>query len=94
MAQPQGERSGAVSETRELAILFVDMCQGTRFFEERGDTEARGISGQLIALLEEIAIECEGTPVKSLGDGLLVHFDGATRSGPRCAPAHRPAASA
>lgn len=62
---------------RNLAILFVDVCDSTGIFEREGDRRAR-------ALIEGCLVDCAaaseqdgGRVVKTLGDGLMCTFSGA-----------------
>ena len=59
---------------RDLAILFVDVCDSTRLYETFGNVRAaEAISALLERLGEEVA-SARGRVVKSLGDGLMCVF--------------------
>ena len=65
------------ANTRDLAIVFIDVCDSTGIFERQGDLQAR-------SLIQAFLIDCAavvetdgGRVVKSLGDGLMCTFAGA-----------------
>lgn len=61
----------------ETAVMFADIAESTRAYENLGDTRAEeAISG----LLDELALLTErhgGTVVKTMGDALMCRFDSA-----------------
>lgn len=77
----KGENSQAMTHMqaggRNLAIVFIDICDSTGIFERQGDLRAR-------SLIEAFLIDCAaaletdgGRVVKTLGDGLMCTFAGA-----------------
>ena len=62
-------------ETAQRAVLFVDVTDSTRIYESLGDTVALALINGLFARLEKIIAKCEGTVVKSLGDGIICVFE-------------------
>jgi adenylate cyclase len=68
---------------RVPAMLFLDLVGYTRLTEERGDAAAAALAESLAVLVDRSAREHGGTPVKWLGDGVMVHYRtpaGAVRS--------------
>jgi class 3 adenylate cyclase len=78
------ERSGRLGRPERLpAMAFVDLTGYTRLTEERGDEAAVQAASELAALVEREARDHGGTPVKWLGDGVMVSFhdpEGGVRS--------------
>ncbi|KAA2235022.1 adenylate/guanylate cyclase domain-containing protein [Salinarimonas soli] len=58
-------------------IAFVDLSGFTRFAEATGDAAAAERAAQLEALAQEAAVQRGGRLVKSLGDGVMLLFEGA-----------------
>jgi adenylate cyclase len=59
---------------RVPAMCFLDLVGYTRLTEERGDQAAAELAGRLAGLVGRSAREHGGTPVKWLGDGVMVHY--------------------
>ena len=69
------EEAGAlVRPERVPAMCFVDLAGFTRLTEERGDQAAAELAGTLAVLVERLSRARGGTPVKWLGDGVMLHF--------------------
>jgi class 3 adenylate cyclase len=69
------EEAGALARPQRLpAMCFLDLAGYTRLTEERGDQVAAELAAGLAALVERSARAWGGTPVKWLGDGVMVHF--------------------
>src|SRR5690242_14104494 len=56
------------------AMCFLDISGYTRLTEERGDTAAAEIAGQVGRIVQRTSIAHHGRPVKWLGDGVMLHF--------------------
>src|SRR5262249_41374916 len=56
------------------AMCFADLSGYTRLTEERGDAAAAERAVTLSPLVRRIASVHGGTPVKWLGDGVMLHF--------------------
>jgi len=56
------------------AMCFLDLAGYTRVTEERGDLAAAELAAGLAALVERSSRPHGGTPVKWLGDGVMLHF--------------------
>jgi adenylate cyclase len=70
------EEAGALTRRagRVPAMCFLDLAGYTRLTEERGDQAAAELAGTLTALVERSSRSHGGTPVKWLGDGVMLHF--------------------
>jgi adenylate cyclase len=69
------EESGAIARPERVpAMCFVDLAGYTRLTEERGDQAAAELASTLAVLVERSARGQGGTPVKWLGDGVMLHF--------------------
>jgi adenylate cyclase len=69
------EEAGAIPRPdRVPAMCFLDLAGYTRLTEERGDRAAAELAGSLAVLVERLARTQGGTPVKWLGDGVMLHF--------------------
>ena len=62
------------SVSRPPAMCFLDLSGYTRLTEERGDEAAADMATTLGKLVQRGAHDVGGRPVKSLGDGVMVHF--------------------
>jgi adenylate cyclase len=56
------------------AMCFVDLAGYTRLTEEQGDQAAAELAATLSVEVERAARDHGGTPVKWLGDGVMLHF--------------------
>ncbi|MEW6313610.1 MAG: adenylate/guanylate cyclase domain-containing protein [Pseudomonadota bacterium] len=65
-------------QTEKLAILFADICGSTAMYDEFGDTAARYMILKCIDLMIAEIAPCQGTLVKTLGDGIMCTFPDAT----------------
>ncbi|HEX3215117.1 MAG TPA: adenylate/guanylate cyclase domain-containing protein [Actinomycetota bacterium] len=70
------EEAGALTRRagRVPAMCFLDLAGYTRLTEERGDQAAAELAGTLTTLVERSSRTHGGTPVKWLGDGVMLHF--------------------
>src|ERR687896_392553 len=69
------EEAGAIARPERLpAMCFLDLAGYTRLTEERGDQAAAELAGTLAVLVERSSRAHGGTPVKWLGDGVMLHF--------------------
>ena len=69
------EEAGAlVRPERVPAMCFLDLAGFTRLTEERGDQAAAELATTLAVLVERLARGQRGTPVKWLGDGVMLHY--------------------
>lgn len=59
---------------RPPAICFLDLSGYTRLTEERGDSAAADLAGQLSRLVQRTSTKHGGKPVKWLGDGVMFYF--------------------
>lgn len=65
------------TQPQPIAIVFADVSNSTRLFEERGDAEARRIIAAVIAALSEITQKNGGTVIKTIGDEVMCTFPSA-----------------
>ena len=69
------EEAGAVVRPERVpAMCFLDLAGYTRVTEERGDRAAAELAAGLAVLVERSSRPHGGTPVKWLGDGVMLHF--------------------
>jgi class 3 adenylate cyclase len=69
------ERTGRLGRPERLpAMAFVDLAGYTRLTEERGDAAAAEAASAFAVIVEREARARGGTPVKWLGDGVMVAF--------------------
>jgi adenylate cyclase len=69
------EAAGAIARPERVpAMCFVDLAGYTRLTEERGDQAAAELAATLAVEVERCARAHGGTPVKWLGDGVMLHF--------------------
>jgi adenylate cyclase len=69
------EEAGAIPRPERMpAMCFLDLVGYTRLTEEHGDQAAAELAATLAVLVERLARGQGGTPVKWLGDGVMLHF--------------------
>jgi adenylate cyclase len=69
------EETGALARPERLpAMCFLDLAGYTRLTEERGDQVAAELAAGLAVLVDRSSRPRGGTPVKWLGDGVMLHF--------------------
>jgi adenylate cyclase len=69
------EEAGAIARPGRLpAMCFLDLAGYTRVTEERGDQAAAELAAGLAVLVERSSRPRGGTPVKWLGDGVMLYF--------------------
>jgi adenylate cyclase len=69
------EEAGAVVRPERVpAMCFLDLAGYTQLTEERGDHAAAELAGDLAVLVERSSRAYGGTPVKWLGDGVMLYF--------------------
>ena len=69
------EAAGAIARPERMpAMCFLDLAGYTRVTEERGDRAAAELAAGLAVLVERSSRPHGGTPVKWLGDGVMLHF--------------------
>ena len=56
-------------------MCFIDVTGYTRMTAEKGDAAAAQLAEQVARIVERTAMQFGGTPVKWLGDGVMVHFE-------------------
>src|SRR5918997_361656 len=69
------EEAGAIARPERVpAMCFLGLAGYTRLTEEQGDQAAAELAGALTVLVERSSRVYGGTPVKWLGDGVMLHF--------------------
>ncbi len=63
-----------MTQSQPIAIVFADVSNSTRLFEERGDAEARRIIAAVITALSDITRYHGGTVIKTIGDEVMCTF--------------------
>jgi adenylate cyclase len=63
-----------MSQIIQRTVLFADLRGSTALYETLGNTEATSVVTQSVALLARVVQNCDGTVVKTLGDGLMAMF--------------------
>ena len=66
-----------MTQTQPIAIVFADVSNSTRLFEERGDVEARRIIAAVLTALSEVVQRNGGTVIKTIGDEVMCTFPAA-----------------
>ena len=69
------EQEGLLERERtHPAMCFLDMTGYTELTQERGDAAAAELVDRLRLIVQRMAVEHGGRPVKWLGDGVMLHF--------------------
>ena len=69
-----GYKLGDMSQIIQRTVLFADLRGSTALYETMGNAEATAVVTQSVALLARVVQNCDGTVVKTLGDGLMAMF--------------------
>lgn len=62
----------------DRSIVFIDLAGFTRLTEEEGDATAADRGGQLVEIVQDSCSRHGGRLVKTLGDGVMMHFRSAS----------------
>lgn len=65
------------AQSTSLAILFADVCDSTRMYEQLGDDKARTLVARCIALMTDCIHRHDGTLIKTIGDEVMATFQSA-----------------
>lgn len=63
-----------MTQIRERTVLFADLRGSTALFETLGNAEATSVVTHTVSLIGQAVDECNGTLIKTLGDGLMAAF--------------------
>ncbi|WP_438853838.1 adenylate/guanylate cyclase domain-containing protein [Agromyces sp. M3QZ16-3] len=75
------EASGApVGPAHPPAFVFIDLAGYTGITAAEGDATGARLARELSTMVERVVADHAGTPVKWLGDGIMVHFPHAGRA--------------
>ena len=66
--------------TRNLGILYADVCNSVRLYETLGDEEAHRLIHDCLDRLVEITRQYGGTVIRTQGDGVMSVFETADRT--------------
>lgn len=69
------ETGPADDATEAKTVLFADIVDSTRLFDERGDAVARGLLVRCLDLMASVVGDCKGRVEDRIGDELLITFD-------------------
>lgn len=69
--EASGSRAGPA---RPPAFVFIDLAGYTELTDEQGDAAGARLARELSLMVERIVTRHAGTPVKWLGDGVMLHF--------------------
>ncbi|WP_017328117.1 adenylate/guanylate cyclase domain-containing protein [Synechococcus sp. PCC 7336] len=58
-----------------ITVLFADICNSTTLYETLGDRDAQRTIGASLMQMSAIVRDCNGKPLKLLGDGIMAAFD-------------------
>jgi class 3 adenylate cyclase len=61
--------------TRNIAVLFADICGSTRLYENAGDRQAMTMTASCLQEMESCILRQGGTVVEVRGDGVLATFE-------------------
>jgi adenylate cyclase len=61
--------------TRNIAVLFADICGSTRLYENAGDRQAMTITASCLMEMENCILRKKGTVIEVRGDGILATFE-------------------
>lgn len=61
--------------TKNLALLFADICNSTQLYEQLGDLKAKERISECLESITTIAVDHDGIVVKTIGDEVLIRFD-------------------
>ncbi len=59
---------------KKLAVLYADVSDSTRLYEQYGDAIARADMAQCIDLLQDVAKGLSGETLQTIGDEIMVAF--------------------
>ena len=68
------DRNAVTAERVMLAILFADVSDSTRLYEQIGDTGAFGMIKDCMETLTQVTSKFGGWVVKTIGDGTMSIF--------------------
>ena len=61
-------------------MCFLDITGYTQLTQERGDSAAAALVERMNRIVQRIAVEHDGRPVKWLGDGVMLYFPDPARA--------------
>lgn len=64
----------AIESDQFLTVVFVDICNSTRLFEEVGNARALAMTSECIEALKSIITQERGTVIQTQGDGIFCSF--------------------
>src|SRR6187402_3426163 len=67
-------------ETQTLTVLFADITESSRLYQQLGDSAARGVINDCLSVLSAILPQYKGRLVKTLGDAIMCVFPDAAQA--------------
>ena len=77
LAQRAETDASIAALARDMAVMFTDIKNSTKFFEERGDLEGMAYLKRHNDLLHPLVEKHRGRIVKTIGDAIMAVFDSA-----------------
>jgi adenylate cyclase len=67
-------------DARPPAMCFLDITGYTQLTQERGDSATAALVERMNRIVQRVAVEHDGRPVKWLGDGVMLYFPDPARA--------------
>lgn len=67
----------SLPDASDASVMFADICDSTRLYEQAGDTVALVAIRQCLALMKARSADAQGRVVKTIGDEIMVLFPAA-----------------
>jgi adenylate cyclase len=71
-AGPPGDKMTMKCDS--LAVMFTDVCDSSRVYQDLGDAEAHKLGARCLKLIAEAARRNGGRLIKTIGDGAMITF--------------------
>jgi adenylate cyclase len=65
------------AKEQNLAVMFADVSQSTKLYEQLGDTDARALIAAVLLRMTNITRKLGGTVIKTIGDEVMSSFPSA-----------------
>ena len=67
-------------QSGDLVVLFADIADSTKIYEEFGDTIARDATSACITIITDVGARLQGRLVKTIGDEAMIVFQDAVKA--------------